>query len=55
MDSNFPYAQKMIIALDQGIAADLQLYNIISDEAIIMGRRCTKALQTQRGGTQLLN
>ena len=46
MDSKFPYAQKMIIALDQGIAADLKLHNIISCEVIIMGRRSNKALQT---------
>lgn len=36
----------MIIALDQGIAADLKLHDIISCEVIIMGRRSNKARQT---------
>lgn len=46
MDSKFPYAQKMIVALGQGIATDLKLHNIISCEVNIMGRRSNKALQT---------
>lgn len=45
MDGKFPYAQKMIIALDQGIATDLKLHDIISWGIIIMGIRSNKALQ----------
>lgn len=53
MDRETPYAQKMIIALDQGIATDLKLKILLA--VIITERQSNKAPQTIMTRCKLFN